>query len=412
MFDKRFKSHHDAEAQYQSFLPSKRSSLEQLSTFLNMGIDDYKRSCIYVHIPYCDKICSFCNLNRQKKDDTLEIYTQDLIKQIEWMGEHKYFDNHPIEALYFGGGTPTILSASQMKRVLQALQHSFQYADDIEISVETTLHNLSDKHLELFDEMGVNRISIGIQTFQSEGRKFFHRSLQKEQVVEKMKDLRQRFHGVISIDKIYNYPGENEAMLLDDVRLIAKLGIDSVSFYSLMIHQGSKLSQSIKEEMLNTTSDKSFHDLFIKEMSKYGYEVLELTKMAKIERDNYRYMEIRNQDGNTIPLGNGAGGQIAHFKMYAMDFKRIMVVENIGKDYEIANKIYGLFQYPLVNCQQLAKYGLQKDGVYSKAIENLLKKGYLFEKDGNLQMSEKGLFYGNNIGGLLTKEFLENPNRD
>jgi len=412
MFKTRYKSHHDAEHEYSKLIQKVPSSQEELTAYLNHSETvSVKENAIYIHIPFCERICSFCNMNRKVIDDSIGTYTLDLIGQIQSMGNHHYFKRHKIMAVYFGGGTPTVLSPEDFKQIITALRQTFLIAANCEITCETTLHNLSEEHLSMFATLGINRLSIGIQTFQSAGRKFFNRTYDKEETIRRLQKIRKNFQGCLSIDKIYNYPGETKAMLLDDIQQIIDLEIDSVSFYSLMIHKGSKLSENLTASDFSLEQDQQFHNLFIQNLlAKGDFEFLELTKMARTGRDRYYYMNIRNNNGNTIPLGRGAGGQIDHFQIYNVDFKRIMMVRSEDDKNEIANKIYGIFQYPVIEKGQLEALGAQQE--LQHGMEELIEQGYLEDTKQAWKMSEKGIFYGNNIGGFLARKYLEQQSEE
>lgn len=413
MFKTRYKSHHDAEHEYSGLIKKERASKEELAAYLNrQDVISMQDNAIYIHIPFCDRICSFCNMNRKILDNTLDTYVDDLMNQISSMANH-YFSAHEIQAIYFGGGTPTVLSPLHFKKILLALRKVFKLTDTCEITCETTLHNLSDAHLEMFKVLGINRISIGIQTFQSEGRKFFNRTYNKTRVLERMKEIRSMFSGCLSIDKIYNYPGETKEMLLDDVKQIIHLEIDSISFYSLMIHEGSKLSKHLDGTAFSHKQDQEFHDLFVQSLLDTGeFEFLELTKIARKGTDQYRYMRVRNSNGNTIPLGRGAGGKIDCFQLYNIDFNRVMVVKSEDSKDQIANKIYGICQHPVINKQEMELLCLTRADLVYDNIDTLVKNGYLKDIGTAWQMTKKGVFYGNNIGGLLTRVYLQSLNNN
>ena len=407
MFKTRYKSHHDAEFEYNSLVKKTRSSQEELNKYLN-SLDAFsvKDNVIYIHIPFCDRICSFCNMNRRKIDNTLNTYVNQLVKQILVMGSYGYFRNNVIKAIYFGGGTPTVLSPKHFELILGSLHRAFKITSDCEITCETTIHNFTNAHLTKFNLLGINRISIGIQTFQSAGREFFNRTYNKEEVIKRLKEIRKNFKGCLSIDKIYNYPGETREMLLDDIKQIIDLDVDSISFYSLMIHKGSKLSESLDVNDFSQAQDQEFHDLFVQKLLEHGdFEFLELTKIARKGRDRYCYMGVRNNNGNTIPLGRGAGGQIDQFQIYNMDFDKIMIVKSEDYKNEVASNIYGICQYPVINKQELLKF--IKESLIIDEINSLIEKGYLENFDKTWKMTEKGIFYGNNIGGFLARKYLE-----
>ena len=98
---------------------------------------------IYVHTPYCDTICSFCNMNRKKVDNNLDSYVQYLCKEFEKYKNRKYVQEKTIDTIFFGGGTPTIYSASQLETILSSLKNNFNISKNCEFTFESTLHNLT-----------------------------------------------------------------------------------------------------------------------------------------------------------------------------------------------------------------------------------------------------------------------------
>ena len=401
MFNERFKSHHDAERGYKHLLKQKMSNEKDLIDYLNTTVCTKKDNTIYIHIPFCDKICSFCNLNRQVKDKTLEEYVNNIIIQIKNLSKTKYIKSANIGAIYFGGGTPTTLNHSQIENIIIAIKENFCLEDNVEITIETTLHNLTNEHINIFKKYNINRLSIGIQTFQDEGRKFFNRTYTKQKTIEKLKNIRETFNGCLSIDKIYNYPNETLEMLSNDIENIIDLNIDSVSFYSLMIHNGSALSKNTNIKYTNE-NDELFHNYFIDELRKSSnFEFLELTKLARKNKDKYNYIKIRNSNGNTIPLGKGAGGQIDNYSIYIMNFEKTMVSYQESNLFESANKLYGIFQNTIIDKKEIICYNLES------YLESLLNEGYLLENDNQFILTNKGIFYGNNIGAFIVRNYLE-----
>ncbi|MFV0499652.1 MAG: radical SAM protein, partial [Bacilli bacterium] len=227
----------------------------------------------------------------------------------------------------------------------------------------------------------------------------------KKEVIKRLKAIRNTFNGIICIDKIYNYPGESTAMLLDDVKQIIDLKIDSISFYSLMIHEGSSLSKEYEENKFCESQDLKFHDLFIKELLKTGdYELIELTKIVRKNCDSYQYMSIRNSNGNTIPLGKGAGGKIDSYHIYNMSFDKIMVAKSASINDDLAQNIYGMLQSHIISKENIKLF---LSSTVKSVITKLINNNYIDEDENNYYLTSKGIFYGNNIGGLLTKSFLE-----
>lgn len=413
-FSKRLKSHHDASSILSNHFRNKKTMMSEKEVFKILSNEPENKKCvIYVHIPYCDKICSFCNLNRKQVDNDLEDYTNFLLNEIEKFGNTAYMKGKEIEVIFFGGGTPTILKEHQLEKILKALHKNYNILSQCEFTFETTLHNLTINKIKILEKYGVNRLSVGIQSFVQKGRETLNRTFNKEQTIKKLAELKEQFNGLVCIDIIYNYPNQSVEEVLEDAQIIIDLNLDSVSFYSLMIHEGSKMSKDIKENTLvlnyQLEMDKKLHDAFLnKLLNTNNYEILEHTKIVKKGRDKYNYIKYTHEGIDMLPLGIGAGGKIANIEIFRLNNEMVFyafsndVVENNIK------KIGGLFQYPEVKFVELEKYISKKvfKELY-KIFENFEKKGYLKIYSDCVKFTREGIFWGNNIDRVIIRKSME-----
>ncbi|MGL5125883.1 MAG: radical SAM protein [Fusobacteriaceae bacterium] len=413
MFKKRLKSHHDVKDVINSKIKRKLATPFALRKILNSDPIE-KDGGIYVHTPYCDKICSFCNMNRKQVDNDLEEYTEYLIKNMDKLGQKRYIQQKEFSVVFFGGGTPTIFKASQLKRILGALRENFKLAHNCEFTFETTLHNLTDEKLEIMQSFGVNRLSIGVQTFSDKGRVTLNRTYDQAKVIARIKEIQVKFKGLVCIDIIYNYVDETLEEVAEDARILTDLGVASSSFYSLMIHEGSHLSKTLdtdeKEYLYGIELDKKLHHEFLNKSLEMGYSVLEHTKITS-GKDSYRYIKNVHQLKDLIPIGIGAGGRIANLEMYNLN----KFITFYAKDSEIKRKLQllsGVTQYhtvDLLNLEKICK------NAYKEVFEVLLtleKYGYITidSTNKNYSYTLDGTFWGNNISALLVETLFENHN--
>lgn len=405
MFKERMKSHHISSSLDKS-IPKEKSSKEEFLSFLNLHNSD-KSSVLYIHIPFCDKICSFCNLNRKKLDNDLEEYTAYLVRELTEKASTKYVKNGIFEAIYFGGGTPTILKVHQLELIFKTIKEKFNFHIDYEWTLETTLHNLSDEKIKLFNKYGINRLSVGIQTFSDKGRAFLNRTFTKDDVIKKIKELKDNFNGLVCCDIIYNYAIQEIDEVVEDAKLVKSLNFDSSSFYSLMIHEGSELSQNeVKESSLNRDYDyyKAFYDEIISDDT---WELMELTKFVKKNRDKYKYISLRNNGHDTLAIGVGSGGTVGPYGTYNMNEKMSFFM----KDLEIHQKyrlLSGLLQFHNYNFHKIKK--LLSEVEFNYLLKLLTKiqdnnMGTLTEEQFSLNID--GIFWGNNISKYLCDKLIE-----
>ncbi len=407
MFESRFKSHHDAQQLYGGLLTSQPSNKAELFDFLQQAQPRDGEHVVYIHIPFCDRICSFCNMNRKMlTKEVLDSYVDRLISQMEQYGKTKYINGLTIGSIFFGGGTPTVLSGDMFARIIQALMQNFRIAKDCEISSESTLHNLDLEKLAMMEAVGFNRLSVGIQTFGDRGRLLLSRTGDSAYALEKLTAIRKAFAKTLAIDIIYNYSDETLEEVVADANHIKSLDIDSVSFYSLMIHAGSALSKTEAKE--NNEKDFEYHNLFMDTLLHDSrYHVLELTKLAKIDRDEYKYIKLRNSGSDTIPIGNGAGGSIGAYNIYSMEFERQMVVKT-DHTAMMASKFYGALQSGVLDLEEW-KLNDKQEHALQERLADYIKAGAMRSTTAKqYALTQKGIFYGNNICGELTKLWLEN----
>lgn len=413
-FSKRLKSHHDATSVLTNHFRSKKSMLDENEVFKILSNEANEKKCvIYVHIPYCDKICSFCNLNRTKLDNDLEEYTNFLLNEIEKFGKTNYMKSKEIEVIFFGGGTPTILKEHQLEKILQALHKNYSISKNCEFTFETTLHNLPLNKVKILEKYGVNRLSVGIQSFVQKGRESLNRTFNKEETIKKLKNLKENFNGLVCIDIIYNYPGQTEEDVLEDAKIVIDLKLDSISFYSLMIHEGSKMSLDIKEKTIKLDyrleKDKKLHDIFLNTLLDTGdYEILEHTKIVRKGKDQYNYIKYTHEGVDILPLGIGAGGKIANIEIFRLNNKMVFYAYSNDKIENNLKRIGGLFQYPEVKFSKLKKYISEEIFIeLFKIFKNYEKKGYLEINSEGIKFTREGIFWGNNIDSVIIRKSIE-----
>lgn len=413
-FTKRFKSHADSSGLVSNYFRKNKKMITETELFkLLENPAKEKEGVIYVHVPYCDKICSFCNLNRKKLDNDLEDYTNFLVSEFEKYGKTPYMKSKEIKVVFFGGGTPTILKEHQLEKIFRSIHENYNLSDDYEFTLETTLHNLNLNKIKILEKYGVNRLSVGIQSFAEKGRNMLNRTFTKEEAIRRLKELKENFSGMVCTDIIYNYPEETVEEVMEDAKIVADLEIDSTSFYSLMIHEGSKMSKDIKENTFELNyqleTDRKLHHAFLEKLLATGeYEVMEHTKVVRKGKDRYNYIRFTHKGADILPIGVGAGGKIADTDIFRINNEKAfyMLSENTEEENRF-KRISGLFQYPEVYFSELKKYVSEEvfEELY-KLFKNFEAKGYMKVYDTHTELTTEGIFWGNNISGVVLKKCL------
>ena len=409
MFEIRYKSHHDVKNIITKLIPNKMVTPFSFNRVMKQKPKDSTAN-IYVHTPYCDTICSFCNMNRKKVDNNLDSYVQYLCKEFEKYKNRKYVQEKTIDTIFFGGGTPTIYSASQLETILSSLKNNFNISKNCEFTFESTLHNLTPEKLCIMEKYGVNRISIGVQTFSDRGRKLLNRTFDQKEVINRLKDIKKSYSGLICIDIIYNYLDETIEEVTKDAEIAIELGIDSISFYSLMIHKGSKISKDLENNKLSfdyhIRRDKELHNKFLEVTLNNGFSLLELTKITN-GKDTYGYIQNINSCKDLIAIGVGAGGRVDNIEYYNMNKLISFYSQDSDFSYK-AKKLSGLLQYPKVNLTEIRE--LTGDDIYPSILgilQECEREDFLEFFENSFKYTVDGIFWGNTIAAAIITKMIE-----
>ena len=400
MFKERLKTHHSAMAEASQYARGPRDVVSFFtSTQPNPLVKD--KATIYIHVPFCSKICTFCNMRRTLQKPK-ENYHELLVEEMKAYSQLDYIKGLTFEAIYFGGGTPTTLSTEALRTVLRGLKTYFNLSKDVEITIETTVTELTQEKLEMFKEEGVNRFSVGVQTFNDKGREQMGRIGSGQIAYEKLKQIKEMGFKTVSMDLIYNYLGQTKEDLEEDLDKIIDLGLEGFSMYSLINMKETSIEQAQALEQ-----DALFFSTIANKMEEAGYHFLELTKM--VTTDAYKYVMNRHAGADTLPLGAGAGGSLGGL-MLMNEIKLDAYEESIqnfagrkGMLFSEAYRDIAIFKGSIQKAQLPENISLYADTKeYEACLEKLIEQEYVYkDEEGHYRLTSKGVFWGNNISRLL-----------
>lgn len=398
MFQTRIKTHHSAMAGMKEYLLGDRGVVDILR---ENPKDNKENATIYIHVPFCSKICSFCNMRRSLQKPHEE-YANMIVEEIEKYARLPYVNQIIFDAVYFGGGTPTTLSTRDLRKILRALKDNFKFTRNAEFTIETTVTELTDDKIDMFYEEGVNRFSVGIQTFHNEGRELMGRIGSGEAAYGKLKALKEKGFKTVSMDLIYNYPNQTMDMLKEDLDKIISLDLNGFSMYSLINMKETKMG-----EAQDQNNDEKMFFFIAEYMEKAGYRFLELTKMVK--DDSYKYIMNRHKGADTLPLGAGAGGSVngltlmnpiklAEYEQSITDFN-----QRRGMYFKEAYNEVVKFKGDIQTISLPKNESLYKDAdAYHKLLEKLLKEKMIEKTEDGFKLTLKGIFWGNSLSRELS----------
>ena len=236
---------------------------------------------IYLHIPFCKKACHYCNFHFSTQTADMQVFVDTLIQEIVLQ---KSYIKEPIETIYFGGGTPSLLEEAQLKEILAAIDAHFEIADIIECTLEANPDDMHPSKIAAWKKIGINRLSIGIQSFQASALTWMNRAHTVEQSHAAIQMALDAGIDNLSIDLIYGTPSLSDQALMADLDWIAHYQIKHVSCYALTVEDKTALKKSIeKGQIENIDSEKQARhfEIVCARLKTMGLEHYEISNFAK-----------------------------------------------------------------------------------------------------------------------------------
>ena len=236
---------------------------------------------IYLHIPFCKKACHYCNFHFSTQTADMQVFVDTLIQEIALQ---KSYIKEPIETIYFGGGTPSLLEEAQLKEILAAIDVHFEIADVIECTLEANPDDMHPSKIAAWKKIGINRLSIGIQSFQASALTWMNRAHTVEQSHAAIQMALDAGIDNLSIDLIYGTPSLSDQALMADLDWIAHYQIKHVSCYALTVEDKTALKKSIeKGQIENIDSEKQARhfEIVCARLKTMGLEHYEISNFAK-----------------------------------------------------------------------------------------------------------------------------------
>ncbi len=312
LFKTRLRSHMD------TYQWSSGSSGEDASAYWDYlrraGSSEHNRRTAYIHIPFCGTLCSFCNFQRRAGTPAMAAeYAKVVIDELQWYRSSVYVTQGGFESVYLGGGTPSLIPADVLAELIEETRKTLKLSELAEISMESTVHDLNEEKLRVLAAAGANRISLGIQTFDSEARKRLGRLSDRQKIRDTIFLARKAGIRTLSADILYRLPGEDTGKFLEDLKIASELGFDGVSVYPLIAMDDTPLKKALHEGRISALPNIEIEqesylqgrDLLLKA----GFRQDTCTHFAR-PGDRNLYGNIRLDDGDCLAIGSGAGGYL------------------------------------------------------------------------------------------------------
>ncbi|MHC5200847.1 radical SAM family heme chaperone HemW [Myroides sp. LJL119] len=236
---------------------------------------------IYIHIPFCKQACHYCDFHFSTSVKNAKGMLQALKKEITMRSNE--LGNDKLETIYFGGGTPSILEVGQINDLIQHVYQTFSVGDQVEITLEANPDDLDLQTIEKLAKSKVNRLSIGIQSFDQADLKMMNRAHNAQEALSCLKNAVQYFDN-ISIDLIYGIPNMSNQRWLENILTVINLGIKHISCYALTVEQRTALHKLIEKGEIPNVREEEAHEHFqilVQTLKQNGYIHYELSNFSK-----------------------------------------------------------------------------------------------------------------------------------
>lgn len=366
-----------------------------------------KPTSAYVHIPFCTQICYYCDFSKVFiKNQPVDDYLQALIREFE------SYDIEQLRTLYIGGGTPTSITAQQLDYLLTNLTKHLDLSVLEEFTIEANPGDLTDDKIEVLKKSAINRVSLGVQTFNDKQLKRIGRSHNESQIYSTIDHLKTAGLDNISIDLIYALPGQTMEDVKENVAKAIALDIPHLSLYSLILEHHTVFMNKMRRGKLNLPQEDLEVEMFeyiIAELEANGfehYEISNFTKPGFESRHNLMYWD------NAEYYGVGAGasgylngvryrnrGPIQHYLKAVSEGNARLSEEVLTKDEMMEEELFlGLRKKSGVSIAKFEeKFGVSFEEHYGQIVTELCQQGLLVSDDKVVRMTKKGLFLGDTV---------------
>ena len=365
---------------------------------------------IYIHIPFCKQRCTYCDFYTEVAPQFIPTYIDSLIKELQFRKD--YLNNAPIDTIYFGGGTPSILNFDQFKAIFDVIYKLFTIADHPEITFEANPDDLTLEFLTSMQALPFNRLSLGIQSFDDMDLKRINRRHTSMQAVKAVKDAQAAGFDNISIDLIYGLPFQTTTSWERQLDMALKLNIQHLSAYGLTYEEGTVLWKQREKGEIESVDEVEMNRMYLQLLDKVKEKGFEAYEISNFALPGFRSRHNSSYWKQEPYLGVGPSAHsydlisrqwnVSSIKEYIKaidtnsglfereilslydrynDFVMVSLRTSDGLDFEYMRKEFGseLAEYCLIN------------------IKSFMDSEKVYNSDGKLRLSTKGIQISNLI---------------
>ncbi len=357
-----------------------------------------KPRALYIHIPFCLSKCRYCDFaSAPHSEDVRAAYLSALESEILSLPQGE------LDTLYFGGGTPSLLTPGELERLLSAVSRRFHFSENAEISLETNPKTASEERLRAYRSLGVNRLSIGMQSLSDRELLLLGRAHSSRDFFSTYEWARKADFPSVSADMMYGIPAQTKESLFSTLTQLLSLSPDHISAYGLILEEGTPLWRD-RAEISFPSEDEEFrmYEVIVSKLREAGflhYEVSNYAKPGHECRHNLTYWRQEEYYAAGLAASSFIGGvrrtAVSDMKAYLAAPGKAFSEETEIRDKD-AEFEYIMLRLRLSEGIELsdfeARFGFRFESAYRSAIAPYLERGYLLNQGGRLALTDEGLY--------------------
>jgi oxygen-independent coproporphyrinogen III oxidase len=369
---------------------------------------------IYIHIPFCRRRCHYCNFFSVASLKYHEAFMEGILGEIRTRKD--YLEGRTAQTVYFGGGTPSYLEAVDIRKILEEIQKNFGVGPEAEITLEANPDDLSPEKLNEFRKMGINRLSIGIQSFHDADLQYLNRVHSAKRAAESIKEAQDAGFDNLSIDLIYGIPTLSTENWEINIDKAYSFGTPHISAYSLTVEPKTALEVLIRNKKAVAPAEEesiAHFRILLRKMKEYGYEHYEISNFCKpghYSRHNCQYWNGEYYLG----LGPSAHSYNGHSRQWnaASIFEYADQIRRNDRFFEIeeltAAQHYN--EFVMVSLRTMwgcdmekvrEKFGTSRAEDFSARAQKYISSGKMSEENGVYTLTDEGKLFADGIASDL-----------
>ena len=365
---------------------------------------------IYIHIPFCKRRCIYCDFFSTTQSEKKPTYIHALCQELEM--RRNYLEGEEIETIYLGGGTPSQLTEEELNEIFTSLYNIYKVKEDAEITLEANPDDLTPEYVSMLRRLPINRISMGIQTFQEETLKLLHRRHTACQAIEAFQRCREAGFRNINIDLMYGLPGETLDTWKEDLQQAIVLHPEHISAYHLIYEEGTALWKLREEHQVEEADEDLSVTLFktlIDELKQAGYQHYEISNFCLLglhSRHNSSYWTGKKYLG-CGPSAHSFNGSSRQWNIASLD-NYLKGIASGKPNYEIEElDLYTRYNDFVITsirtCWGMSlsrlrsEYGEELYRYCLRMAKSHLEQGVLETEEDTLRLTQEGIFISDGI---------------